>query len=365
MPSNAISPIRHNLLKTFSPSQMALIQRTYAKDLTDDEFDLFLSQAAAMQLNPLQKQIYAVVYNKTDAARRQLVIITGIDGFRSIAARTDNYRPDDELPVWEYDEAKKNPDNNPLGLVAATARVFRFAHGSWFPIPHRVEWEAYAPLIEGGSWEETGETYTYKDKKTGKESERTKREFVKNGKSKLDPTKQRWIKDGKGMLAKCAEAGALRKGWPEQFSGLAVQEEMDSAHTFDLSASEYAETDRMEQRLAMIGAKGAITFEMTPEDAGYIPAGKVADRIHEWLDKYKDDPIAVETWRERNRHGLKEFWMASKTDALEVNKRIEAILEHHKKIADEKPKSDDNGKTEGASDSKGGQASDQVEAQGC
>lgn len=349
--SLAISPIRHNLLKQFSASQLELIQRTYAKDLVDQEFDLYMSMAAGMGLNPLKKEIYALVFNKSDSAKRQVAFVVGIDGFRTRAARTGNYRPDEQLPVYEYDDKLKDPKANPAGLVSATVRVFKHAHGQWFATPHQVFWDAYAPLVEGGKWEDTGRTKKVKAK-DGTEYEKPIWEFVSNGERWLDPSKARWKQDPRGMLAKCAEAGAIRKAFPDEFAGVYGSEEMDAAHTLDLTASEYAETSRMDARLAMIGAKDAITFEFLPEPAGYVPVGKVADRIHEWLERYKDDPEAIETFMERNQHGLKEFWALAKTDAMAVKKKVEAIQEFHKKNPKAKPE-EETAKQEGGAEAHG------------
>src|SRR3546814_3753630 len=46
-------------------------------------------------LDPFRRQIYAVVYSKDKPDKRKMSIITGIDGFRAVAARNRDYRPDD------------------------------------------------------------------------------------------------------------------------------------------------------------------------------------------------------------------------------------------------------------------------------
>ena len=80
---------------TFSAQQLALIRRTVAKDCNPSEFDLFVEICKRVRLDPFRRQIYAQVYSKNSIDKRQMVVITGIDGFRAVAARNNNYRPDD------------------------------------------------------------------------------------------------------------------------------------------------------------------------------------------------------------------------------------------------------------------------------
>lgn len=68
----------------FTPEQLKLIKDTIAKNATDDELKLFLYRAEKLGLDPLKPgQIYFIKYG---ASPGQVVI--GIEGFRSIAART-------------------------------------------------------------------------------------------------------------------------------------------------------------------------------------------------------------------------------------------------------------------------------------
>ena len=60
---------------------VSLVRRTAAKDCNPDEFDLFVSVARELNLNPLRKQIYAFVFDKNDAERRNMSLVIGIDAF--------------------------------------------------------------------------------------------------------------------------------------------------------------------------------------------------------------------------------------------------------------------------------------------
>ena len=50
--------------------KISLVKKMAAKDCSDDEFNVFVAVAADLNLNPLRKQIYAFVFNKNDAERR-------------------------------------------------------------------------------------------------------------------------------------------------------------------------------------------------------------------------------------------------------------------------------------------------------
>src|SRR4051812_3982217 len=87
-----------------------------AKECNQIEFDQFIHQARALLLDPLQRHIYAFVFNKTDPDKRAMSVIIGISGYRSIAARSGNYRPDDKAPRFSRKAALKG-EANPEGIA--------------------------------------------------------------------------------------------------------------------------------------------------------------------------------------------------------------------------------------------------------
>lgn len=313
---NSLTPTQVRLLSVFDKGQIALIKKTVAKDCNDSEFDLFMTVAASLKLNPLKKQIYAFVFNKDSAKKRQMALVTGIGGFRTIADRTGDYKPDGELPTFEYDESLKGP-SNPLGIKSCTARVFKYRHGEWHSIPNQVFWEAYAPLEESGTWEDRGETWP---------DGNAKKTFVGNGAFKLDDGKPRWRIDGRGMLAKCAEAGALRKGWPDEMAGIYEESEVDRGSVVELSPAEYAEEQAVTDRLAKVGAKDTILFQFPPEDLKPIAHGRIFDAAMAYFRDQDNAPDAIEYWRDNNRHGLQEFWAHKPGDALALKAEMEKLI---------------------------------------
>jgi phage recombination protein Bet len=290
----------------YDAKQLDLIRRTVAKDCNNDEFDLFAHTARRLGLDPLRKQVYAFVYSKDRPDKRKMTIVTGIDGFRTIAERTGNYRPDDDEPTLEVDAAAKGP-NNPAGLVKATVRVFKFSHGDWHKVTASAYWDEYAPLKD--EWVE------------GEDGRRRP-----SGKQTLD-TSGNWGKMPRLMLAKVAEAIALRKAWPDAFSSVYAQEEIDRTATLDMLPSEAAEAGAAEKRMEKIGGANSILIQWEA-NGPLVPVklGELADRALDFIKRHVDEPSAIAVWNDRNRHGLREFWARSPGDALEVKKAVEHAI---------------------------------------
>ena len=327
-----LTAARVRTLNVFTRPELNLIQRTVAKDCNDLEFDTFITIAAGFNLNPLKRQIYAFVFNKGTPEKpdpkRNMVIVTGIGGYRTIAERARNekgeetYMADDEKPAYVYKDELKNEASNPLGLYSCTARVKKWRNGAWHIIPHEVFWDAYAPLIKGGKKVPSGETWP---------DGNPKMIFEPDGTAILDPGKPRWRTDGHGMLAKCAEAGAFRKGWPDDFSGLYGEEELDQMRSrfsqdLELSPSEYAESQRVDDRLQLIQGKDTVLMLFPPGDLAPIRIGQIFDAAMAYFKEQGNDPDAIEYWRDQNKHGLQEYWGRAAGDCLALKKAMEKLI---------------------------------------
>lgn len=297
---NNVATINSN----FTGRQLELIRHTVAKDCLPEEFNLFIAVAGRAGLDPFRKQISALVFNKNKPDKRRMSIITGIDGLRAIAARSNRYRPDENEPQITYDPALKGP-TNPLGIEKAIVRIYiRDEGGSeWRPVAGVAHWDEFAPISE--EWAE--------DPQTGKRRP--------SGKMVLD-TSGNWFRMGRVMISKCAEAQALRKAFPEDLSGLYEGAEMDQARAVDLTPTEIIEQTQVDDRLARIGGAGGITFQITAASPlAPIPLGQVADRI---MDAARDFDLQQLRWFESaNQHPLREFWARAQSDALAVKKFLE------------------------------------------
>ena len=282
-----------------SQPQIALIRRTIAADCNDGEFDLFMAAARSAGLDPFRKQISPLVFNKAKADKRRMSIITTIDGLRVIAARSGRYRPDENEPGLIYDPAEKSA-TNPLGLIKAVVKVYIDDK----PVTGVAYWDEFAPISD-----EWGE-----DPSTGRRKP--------TGKKTLD-TGGNWGRMPRVMLAKCAEAQALRKAFPEDMSGLYEGAELDQAKAVDVLPSEAVAIEDRDQRLARIGGAGGILFQLFPNaPLEQIALGQVYDRLCERVTEIEN--LQMLDWFESaNRAPLQEFWARQSGDALELKKVIE------------------------------------------
>ena len=314
--------------RAYNGEALRLIKRTVAKDTTDDEFNMFIEICKRQGLDPFRRQIYALVYNKDNAQKRSVSFITGIDGYRAIAKRTGTFRPADNDPDIEYDENKICPDTNPKGIVKATVIVYQYAVDGWYPVVGSARWEEFAPIKEEKEWKNVLDKDGNQVMQTqGQYAGRPKRELVPTGVKSLN--NENWKKMPHIMLAKCAEAQALRKGWPEEMSGLYVSEEMHKTEVESIATDEIEKFEK-EKRLKAVGGKDAIPMILAQsEGLVMVPLGKIYDEVVALLKDF-ESAEEIEFWKERNRIGLQQYWGREPSDALELKAQIEKMIEERK-----------------------------------
>src|SRR5690606_20857132 len=172
----------------------------------------------------------------------------------------------------------------------------------WYEGAGQAFWDEFAPVKDIWAEGDNGRNY-------------------KTGEQKLDDSGN-WTRMPRLMIAKCAEMQALRAGWPEQFTGLYDEAEMDRAKVIDMAASEIVEHEREETRLKAIAGNDAVTVTWGDGwSLESVPVGQFMDRALEFIRE--SEWKVVVKWKDANRAGLQMFWAKCPGDALELKKAIE------------------------------------------
>lgn len=187
--------------QAFTDTQVAALQQIGVQGASQGDLDVFFHQCRRTGLDPFLKQVYMIARRKRvgrDQYETTQTIQTGIDGFRLIARRAADKRGETlsmDDTIWI------GPDGS--------------EHKAWI-WPNRPPSAARVTVrIGGGTFSGVAALHEYVQRD-------------RHG----NPTGQ-WRTMPAVMIAKCAEALALRKAFPQDLSGIYTAEEMAQADNQD------------------------------------------------------------------------------------------------------------------------------------
>lgn len=150
----------------------------------------FLNVAKKLQLDPTLKQIYPVYRWDSRLGRERMIIQTGIDGFRLVAQRSKQYGGQDDA-TYRVEDVFNPVTGEMKKQLVATVTVYKMVDGVRMGVTASARWDEYAQKKRDGSYVDM------------------------------------WANMPYNQLAKCAEALALRKAFPQDLSGVYISEELD------------------------------------------------------------------------------------------------------------------------------------------
>lgn len=217
-----------------------LVRRTVANGATDAELELYLHDCARRNVHPLDKLLH---FTKRGG---RYTPVTSIDLMRSRAADTGQMAGSDPAVF----DVGGSVGGHPL---SASVTVYRLTQGQRFAYTGTAMWAEYNA---GGTM---------------------------------------WQKMPRTMLAKCAEALALRKAFPQELAGLYSGEEMEQASE-PAWPRQNPHVPRVEE----------IVDVVTEADPDYLPAAegieaRVADQRPDYEKLQKEmhaikDPVELQKW---------------------------------------------------------------------
>lgn len=177
----------------WNKEQERIIREQFADGCDDDELAVLLYNAQRRKLDPFLGHLRGIKRWNSSKGREVMAIQTSIDAFRLIADRTGKYGGG---PAPTFEVIEKNFKGN--RDLACTLTVRKLCGND----------------KAGYIWHEVTEVAYYREYMVTKQ----------NGK----PVRM-WAEKPHIMLAKCTEARALRRAFPEELGGLYTDDEMGQA----------------------------------------------------------------------------------------------------------------------------------------
>ena len=296
---------------TWTPQQLATLEQLGVAGASEGDLAVFFHQSVRTGLDPFAKQLYMIARKDRANVNGQWVdvlkwtIQTGIDGYRLVARRAAD-RAGQQLT---YDDTLWcGPDGvwrdvwlQPQAPLAAKVVVYRGAE-RFSAVAHWPEYVQTKRTADG------------------------------------DVPNSMWARMGRNQLAKCAEALALRKAFPQDLSGIYTDDEMGQA---DSQAERQAEETRQreEQRAAQRVAstrgqaqpsQAAQTVEgevaAEPVDARPARAARVERTAEQWLQAVAD-AHTLDACHRLFHEARAAGWENRDVDGTDLGDRIKARAE--------------------------------------
>jgi phage recombination protein Bet len=229
------------------------------KDVSGPELTAFLHECQRRRLDPFTRQIYLIGRYSKKERRKVYRSQTSIDGFRLIARRAADAAKETieyEETTW-YDAAAKGHEVWLDRSLPSGCKVVVLRGGKRFPVVARFA--AYVQTDSDGS-----------------------------------PT-QMWLKMPDIMIAKCAEALALRMAFPEELGGIYTDDEM-------------AQADNPQQHVRAVSVEVVRDEPAAAEDANAAAAEAWMTAATENAATFADDNAGRKLWAEvvtrKNRQAI-------------------------------------------------------------
>lgn len=256
---------------SLTDEQIALLKNTIAKGASDAEFGLFVQTCKRLHLDPFARQIFLV--KRWDSALRCEVAQSqvSIDGFRLVAERTREYRGQTQ-PEWCGKDGKWCDvwlsDEPP-----AAARVGVHRQGFAEPMVRVAKYTSYVQLT--------------KDKQSGHQR----------------PNRM-WATMPEVMLAKCAEALALRAAFPHELSGVYTSEEMGQDENEEALAKQERPFDGERTPNTQTRARTRTTASAKTSMTHSLQTSETGDRVCAQLRTELDACVDGEQLADFRKHAL-------------------------------------------------------------
>lgn len=231
----------------WSATQLAALKQIGVENATNGDLAVFLNYAQRTGLDPFARQIYMI--GRRSNGGTKWTIQASIDGLRIVAERSGDYAGQVGPEFCGTDGVWRDTWTAAEPPVAARVGVLR--HGFSTPLFAVAYYDEYAQTSNG------------------------------------QPTAM-WASKPRLMLAKCAEALALRKAFPNDLAGLYTADEMghpetriaatpaEPIHAVDTVTGEVVETEPQASK-AQLGAIAAMLSKLghRDRDARHAEVGKL------------------------------------------------------------------------------------------